>query len=250
MDRVIANSWATAELAKQVGIDPARLDIVHPGVNLPQGSLDPQVAIRFRTKHDLGSRPLLLSVGRLTRRKGLREFATEVLPRIVAHCPDVLLLIVGDAPIHSLHADVQTPQSIQAASDKAGVGGHVKFLGKLFGADLRAAYEAADVHVFPVQYIPNDPEGFGMVAIEAAAHGLPTVAYATGGVVDAVADRRSGRLVQSGDYHALAQAIIETLSVRDAMRETCVAFAQDFAWPRFGEAMAKHLDIAWQSATP
>ena len=37
-----------------------------------------------------------------------------------------------------------------------------------------------DIHIFPVCHISDDPEGFGMVAIEAAAHGAPTVAFATG----------------------------------------------------------------------
>jgi phosphatidylinositol alpha-1,6-mannosyltransferase len=250
MDRVIANSRATAELAKRAGIDPMRLGIVHPGVSLPQDSMDPGIAAHFRAKYGLGSRPLLLSVGRLTRRKGLRAFVTEALPSVVACHPDILLLIVGDAPTFSLHADAQTPQSIQTAADSAGVGRHVKFLGKLFGTDLLAAYQAADVHVFPVQQIPDDPEGFGMVAIEAAAHGLPTVAYATGGVIDAVADGKSGRLVPPGDYNALAQTIIETLLVREAMRQSCVAFAQDFAWPRFGEALIKHLDAVKRVQRP
>lgn len=44
------------------------------------------------------------------------------------------------------------------------------------------------------------PENFGMVAIEAAAHGLPTVAFATGGIVDAVKDGVSGYLVESNNY--------------------------------------------------
>ena len=241
MDHVIANSRATAELATRAGIDPARIGVVYPGVRLPKSPPDPQAAIRFRTEHGLGDRALLLSVGRLTRRKGLREFVAEVLPHIVADQPDVMLLVVGDAPAHSLHAEAQTPQSIQAAADSSGVGAHLKFLGVITGNDrLDAAYQAADVHVFPVRHIADDPEGFGMVAVEAAAHGLPTVAYATGGVVDAVAEGISGHLIRSGDGAEFAAAVLRLLA-RPLPADGVRAHAEPFAWEQFGAAVTAQL---------
>ena len=183
-------------------------------------------------------------MGRLSRRKGLREFVTDVLPRIVAIRPDVMLLIVGDAPKQALHAKPQTPKSIQAAADAQGVGEHIRFLGIITDRDrLATVYRAAAVHVFPVRYLPNDPEGFGMVAIEAAAQGLPTVAYATGGIADAVAEGKSGRLVSPGYGRAMAEAIEETLASRDAMRTTCKAFAENFAWSKFGVSIADAIGL-------
>lgn len=233
IDTVIANSRATAALAEGMGIAPARITIVHPGVELP--APDAAACARFRAAHGIpADAPLLLSVGRLTARKGLLEFVRDVLPRIAAQRPDVLLTIVGDAPAHALYAQAQTPAAIQAAADAAGVGTRVRFLGKLFGQDLADAYFAADIHTFPIRDLPNDPEGFGMVAVEAAAHGLPTVAYATGGVVDAVSEGASGRLVPPGDAAAFAQAVLNLLTTppeADALR----AFAAEFAWEQFGQ---------------
>lgn len=243
-DRVIANSHATAELCRHVEVDPANIAIVHPGVDLPvegDGQSE-RGAAQFREAHHLGNRPLLLSVGRLSTRKGLREFVTHALPRIVAAQPDVVLLIVGNAPAHALHAEAQTPVSIQAVADAAGVGGNIRFLGVITDyAELGVVYRAAYAHVFPVREIPGDPEGFGMVAVEAAAHGLPTVAFATGGVLDAVAEGESGQLVSPGDYAGFAEAVIATLSRRDTWRESCHAFAAQFAWPRFGEQIVAQL---------
>lgn len=268
-DRIIANSHATAELCRSVGVDPACIAIVHPGVDLPAEAADqveqvpgpssgwkpgssafaptpdamvPVGAAQFRQTHCLGDRPLLLSVGRLSTRKGLREFVSRALPRIVAARPDVLLLVVGDAPTQALHAEAQTTESIRAAAKAANVGAHLLFLGTITDyAELGAIYRASDVHVFPVRHIPDDPEGFGMVAIEAAAHGLPSVAFATGGVVDAVAEGRSGHLVPPDDYAALSDAAIAALAERESLRSSCIEFARRFAWPEFGTRLQSHL---------
>lgn len=244
MDRVIANSQATRKLAIDAGVIAERIGIVNPGVQLPANDRDPQIAENFRASHQLGQCPVLLSVGRLSQRKGMREFVADVLPKIVAARPDVMLLIVGDAPKQALRAEGQSRESIQAIADSRGVGRNIRFLGLISDSELEALYRAADLHVFPVQHIPNDPEGFGMVAAEAAAQGLPTVAYATGGVVDAVAEGLSGRLIRPGDVDGMARAVLETLDSAKAMRETSKAFAAALAWPAFGENLRRLLGMS------
>ena len=247
IDTVIANSQPTAGLALALGVPATSLHVIHPGVQLPEAAQPPSALQDFRHRHGLGDARLLLSIGRLTTRKGLREFVQYALPRIVQEAPDTLLLVIGDAPTDSLHASVQTRESIQAAADAAGIGQHLRFLGVITDAtELACAYEAASLHVFPVRQIKGDPEGFGMVAIEAAAHGLPTVAFAAGGVVDAVAEGQSGRLVEPDNYDALDRAVIQTLADGPAVwRSGATAFAQGFAWPMFGEklhvALTTHL---------
>lgn len=244
MDGVIANSQPTAELARSLGVAAEKIRIVHPGVTLPAAPQSAAALQDFRQRHQLGDRRLLLSVGRLTTRKGLREFVQHALPTIVREAPDTLLAIVGDAPADSLHASVQTRDSIQAVADAAGIGQHLRFLGVITDPqELACAYESASLHIFPVRQLPGDPEGFGMVAIEAAAHGLPTVAFATGGIVDAVAEGLSGHLVAPGDYVALAQAALRVLAAPspDAWQASSRSFAAQFAWPMLGEKMRQAL---------
>ncbi|MGO4703355.1 glycosyltransferase family 4 protein [Dyella sp. 2RAB6] len=238
MERIIANSEATRALAISAGVAASKIRIVHPGVQMP-ALPDAEATKRFRAEHGLSDWPLLLSVGRLSTRKGMREFVQRALPRIVQSVPEATLLVVGDAPNDALHAGAQTIDSIKAEAVRAGVAERLRFLGQITDyGQLGVVYGAADVHVFPVRELPGDPEGFGMVAVEAAAHGLPTVAFATGGVTDAVAEGRSGRLVKAGDYEALADAVIDTLKSGAEFAQPCRDFAQGFAWNAFGDGVA------------
>ena len=244
MDTVIVNSKPTANLAVNIGVDGVALHIVHPGVGVPATSQSEQVLQEFRRRHGLEDGPVLLSIGRLTTRKGLREFVQQALPIIVEAHPDLTLVVIGDAPANALQAKEQSRESIEVAAETAGVGRNLRFLGLVDDSELACAYEAAAVHVFPIRSLPSDPEGFGMVAVEAAAHGLPTVTFATGGVVDAVAEGRSGCLIPPGDYVAFAESVLRLLADgKDEWKSGAVAFARRFAWPAFGQRMAEVLSV-------
>ncbi|WP_417546774.1 glycosyltransferase [Marinobacter sp.] len=239
LNHVIVNSTPTKQLALEAGVTDAQLSIVFPGVSLPAAPQPPECIAAFREKHGLTGRKILLSVGRLTTRKGLREFVELSLPSIVQAQPDAILVVVGEAPKNSLGAGIQTVESIQAAAAKAGVGENIIFLGVITDpTELATAYEAADVHVFPVRHIPDDPEGFGMVAIEAAAHGLPTVAFATGGVIDAVKSGESGELAEINNYPQFSRKIVSIIT--NPKPDTSTKYARRFEWSIFGSAV-------WQS---
>ncbi len=240
-DIALVNSTSTARLAQQHGVSPGKLYLLHPGTDLPE--LNVEAARDFRERHALGQRPLLLSVGRLTQRKGLAEFVAKALPAIVSRHSDALLLIIGDEASDALHTRAGSERDrILAAAREAGVGRNVHFFGRCDDASLSVAYQAADVHIFPVLELQGDVEGFGMVALESAAHGLVTVAFAVGGVPDAVNDGSTGTLVQPGNYDEMADAVTRQLvRVRDgAILAACRDFASSKSWPLFGERL-RHL---------
>ena len=241
IDKIIVNSTPTKQLALSAGVPETNTSIVYPGVNLPEAP-QPSEAIRnFKEEHGLEGKKILLSVGRLTTRKGLKEFVAHALPSIVRAVPGAMLVVIGETPRNSLGADIQTIECIKGQAEKSGVEDNIRFLGVITDQVLLAtAYEAANAHVFPVRHIPGDPEGFGMVAIEAAAHGLPTVAFATGGVIDAVKEGVSGHLVEKNNYHSLAKGIIDVLT-NSAEPFATLEFAQNFSWHSFGNQIVNAL---------
>lgn len=245
LDVVVVNSTPTKNLARAAGVPEARISIVHPGVSIPDAPQPEEALAAFKQQHGLQGKKILLSVGRLTTRKGLCEFVEHALPKIVELAPSAMLVVIGEAPKNALGAGIQSVESILEQAKKSGVAEHLCLLGVITDRTMLAtAYEAADVHVFPVRHIPDDPEGFGMVAIEAAAHGLPTVAYSTGGIVDAVAEGQSGYLVPPGDYPALAEGAVRLLTDSSSiLRTSSRNFAAQFAWPILGAKIRQALRI-------
>jgi len=235
-DRVIVNSRNTARLAVEAGIDAARVQILHPGVTAVTAADAGAFLSAFPRA---AGRPLLIAVGRLLPRKGVTEFVRRVFPEVVAQHPDVLLVVAGGDAADALTGVGRERQRLAAAVTQAGVTEQVLVTGGLSDELLQSLYAAATLAVFPVRDLPGDVEGFGMVALEAAAHGLPTVAFAAGGVPDAVADGVSGHLVAADDHQAMAERILGYLAGdRGGVTPAgCRAFAAGFAWPLYGERL-------------
>ncbi len=239
-DQVIVNSHFTQRLALEAGIPADRITILHPGVKLPDLREAQQKRLSFRERHNLDNIPVMLYVGRITARKGLSVFAEHILPDIMQQYPEAKLLVIGDNPSLALLQQTDERQRVKEALIANALESRVSFLGwiDIDNEELSDAYQAADALIFPVQSRPYDNEGFGMVAVEAAAHGLPTIAFAAGGVTDAVVNGISGRLIPAGDNAAFAQAVIDTLSKPVSnYRNSCRHFAESFSWTNFGKGI-------------
>ncbi len=240
-DRVIANSRNTFEIAISKGCETDKLRVVNPGSTIPPESslLD---AAESRRKLGFEDKKIILFVGRMVRRKGLAELLEKAWPRIVASRPDALLLVAGDSPDDALLQDADGAKRLIQAVDRAGQD-TVQFLGTVDDDVLANCYAAADTLVFPLIQVSGDVEGFGMVAIEAAASGTPTVAFPVGGVVDAVVDGVNGLLVPEGDYEAFADAVLSICQGGPPSRSSCRIHAEKFSWEIHGEKLLAALEL-------
>ncbi len=247
LDLALANSRNTANLAAQRGVARGQIQVIHPGVSLPAGS--PETGRGFRNRYQLGQRPVLLSVGRLTPRKGLSEFIGHSMVEVRAKYPEAVLVVIGDEAPDALSGSGQgSGASLRKLAAELGIGDALLMTGPCDDATLAQAYFAADVHVFPVREVPGDVEGFGMVAIEAAAHGLPTVAFAVGGVPDAVRTGHSGYLVEPGNYQEFAGRVCEILGSKGKTEwaQTARNFAEGFTWDIFAIRLSAALSADYR----
>lgn len=251
-DVVIVNSQFTRRLACEAGVDPGRIHIVHPGTELPDLSVARQAREQFRRAHRLGSSPLVLYVGRMSPRKGLQVFVQDIFPRILQLQPDSHLVVVGGEPTAALVHQSGEYDRIRHVLAANGLERSTTFLLEAEDATLHQAYFASDVLIFPLQDRPHDHEGFGMVVLEAAAHGLPSVAFDLGGVSDAIDEGRTGTLIVAGENQRFAEATINYLSQPADLqtRQYRSQFAQGFSWDRFGQGLLEALESASKVVGP
>jgi phosphatidylinositol alpha-1,6-mannosyltransferase len=165
-------------------------------------------------------------------RKGLAEFVEYCFVKLAASDNNLVLLVAGSEPSNALNRPKESVLArIEAAIAKQGVSEQVKLLGHANDDDLAVLYAAADVFVFPLIELRGDVEGFGMVAVEAAVHGTPTVAFDCGGVSDAVVEGVNGALLNAGDYAGFGDAIARV--VQADMRNSASSFAAQFSWDKY-----------------
>ncbi|MEQ9070938.1 MAG: glycosyltransferase family 4 protein, partial [Gimesia chilikensis] len=189
----------------------------------------------------LKDRPVLLSVGRLVPRKGLVPFVEHALPKVLQHHPNAVLTIVGQVPDQALLHGRNERSKIEAIARRVGLNSHILFCGRISEAMLSAAYSDANLLIFPVVETPGDVEGFGMVALEAAAFGLPTFGFSVDGLRDSVLHTSTGELFTPGDYDLMADAICKHLDRIDQTlyQQGCLQHAERHSWQAYGEQLRR-----------
>lgn len=198
---VIANSFATADLVSGYGISAAKIFVLTPGVSEPRISM--ATARHLREQFGLAGKRVLLTVGRLVRRKGHGNII-RVLPKLARAVPNLRYAMVGDGPER---------QRLERLVRARGVSQAVIFTGEISGETLAAWYEASDVFALtPDDNRAGDMEGFGMVYLEANSFGKPVVATRVGGVGEAVVHEHTGLLVPPNDADALYEALARLLT--------------------------------------
>lgn len=215
-DRIVANSRYTASLAEEKRVRPDKICVIPPGVSSDFSAfLDAKGA-----KKNLGleGRKVLLFVGRLARRKGLREFLERSFVQIVSEISEAYFLIVGDNPGDSLVHRGDLLRELRDVVQLQGLQGHVRFLTSVGDSELAKLYQASDLLVLPTLFLREDVEGFGIVVLEAAAVGVPCVAMRVGGIPDAIENGRGGVLVEPGEYECFSRTVIDLLRDEFARR--------------------------------
>jgi phosphatidyl-myo-inositol dimannoside synthase len=244
-DLLIVNSRHTRELAISAGITAEKIRLLSPGVGFPSFDEKEKLAQNFRNRHGLDDKEFILIAGRITARKGIVEFIEQLFVHMLVQRPNLILVIVGEEAQHAAKSSQGVTEAIYQVISRYRIEGNVILTGGVSEQEFSGALFSASTFIFPVLNLPNDVEGFGMVAIEAAAHGVPTVGFAVGGVPDAIENGVSGWLVDSGDYPEMGRRIFACLDMQEDLAptpESCRLFAKKFEWSQFGNQLQKIIE--------
>lgn len=216
---------AYTEALVQAHLAGARTLVIHNGIELPEDLTPPknihtELIAKYLPNVDIANNKVLLTIGRLVKRKGVNWFIQEVLP----HLPNNYhYVIAGSGPER---------ENIEHTINTLQLNQRVHLLGYVPDDVIPVLYQAADVFIMPNIVVPGDVEGFGIVALESASAGVPVVASNVEGITDAVIDHSTGFLVESSNVKAWKQAIHEVVEQSALPAQQVVETVQrQYAWP-------------------
>jgi phosphatidylinositol alpha-1,6-mannosyltransferase len=238
LDYIFANSKNTMNIAIKKGCKKNKISIIHPFIsdnvfNKIKYSKDLKIFKKFL---GVDSKKILLCVGRLTERKGIPPFIENCFRFLVEKDKDLLLLISGEEPLEALVHKEGEKNRIITLIDKYDLHKNVKLLGYTDFDTLIKLYNLCDIFIFPGINVPDDVEGFGMVAIEASIAGKMTVAFDVGGISDAVEHNVSGILIPELDYKLMRESLeyyLANFDERQNLEKKSIKRAHNFFNTRF-----------------
>ncbi|HNU92248.1 MAG TPA: glycosyltransferase family 4 protein [Spirochaetota bacterium] len=200
LDRVFCVSNATKRECVRRGVPEAKCAVIFNGVDpdifpLHRPRTELRKELSGRLDIPLARRKLLLSNGRLVKRKGVEWFIRSVLPLLGK---DALFLVSGDGPERD---------AVARAAAESGHSEKLLLLGRTSDELLRLLYNTADYFIMPNIAEPGDMEGFGLVILEAASCGTGVIASDIEGISDAVVHGITGWLVPERNADAFARHI-------------------------------------------
>jgi phosphatidyl-myo-inositol dimannoside synthase len=218
-NKIICVNSYVADLARQIFPDiKYKIIVVNPGINTDAKD-NAQQTIQLKEKYHLENKMVLLSVGRLVKRKGF-DMVVDCLPKILEKIPNLIYVMIGDGPELKNYQSKNNVLIINNASDQ----------------ERDSWYNLCDIFIMPSRNINGDFEGFGIVYLEANLAGKPVIAGKSGGISDAVIDGLNGLLVDPLSSDQIVSAIIK-LAQDQALRQKLggqgkARAIDDFNWPK------------------
>ncbi len=197
-DLIIYINEVTKKKLIEFGIAQDQIIKIQPGVTARHLNKTSRPMIESRLRYYNIKQPYVLAVGRLIARKGF-----DVLIEAFAGLDQTIfsqhrLVIIGDGP------DLRHLQSV---AERNFIGTSITFLTKVPDKDLPSLYAGAEIFALTPCEISGELEGFGIVYLEAAAHGIPAIGTKTGGVPEAVLDNKTGLIIMPADTSGLTRAL-------------------------------------------
>lgn len=215
---VVAVSDATREEAIARGVPAGLLHVIPNGVDTQHLRLTPCRPVADLLPAEAQGKTLLLTVGRLVKRKGVAWFVEHVAPKL----PEAMVYVVaGDGPER---------ERVTALVETLGLAGRVLLLGRVDEPQKLTLLRSAALFIQPNIVVPGDVEGFGISVIEASACGTPVLAADLQGLRDSVMNEVTGWRLPAGDAVAWQDYLASWTPANFDRSQVAAATEAAFAW--------------------
>jgi phosphatidylinositol alpha-1,6-mannosyltransferase len=232
VEKVIANSKYTKNLAINVGVKEENIIVINPGIDsikdLDKKSLD-KVESLLKVKT-----PRLITVSRFDKRKN-HEKVIMALRNLKQIYPDIVYICIG-------HGDEE--ENIKNLVKELDLEGQVMFF-KDISDDLKNALVAkSNIFVMPSTIYKSSVEGFGIAYMEAAQLSIPSIGGKDGGASDAIDHEKTGLICDGGNLDDIYSSIISMLENKKYLEygKSAKEFVSKFDWPNIIEEYKKILN--------
>lgn len=210
------------------GVNPNALRVIPNGVHSERfQNVSLQQCQTVETRYELTDTRIVLFVGTVTPRKGIKELMTATRKILPDAGEDVRFVVVGNTDMEPEYVDAAKAELTDEIADQ------VVFAGFVPNEEIPAFYRLADVFVSP-----SFEEGSSISVTEAIASQTPVVGSRIDGIRQQIDDGVHGRLVEPGDTDALADALTRLLSDPETRAEMTAALGEravELSWPRVTE---------------
>ena len=229
VEKVIANSHYTKNLAIKLGVLEQKIVVINPGIDpsdqLDQKSLDKvESLLKIKT-------PRLITVSRFDKRKN-HEKIIMALRNLKQIYPDIIYICIG-------HGDEEN--NIKKLVNELDLSGQVMFFKDISNNLKNALIAKSNIFVMPSVIHKTSVEGFGIAYIEAAQYGIPSLGGKDGGASDAIDDEKTGLICDGNNLDEIYSSLIAMLENKKYLEYGSNAknFVKKFQWSEIVEQYKK-----------
>lgn len=224
IDKIIAVGNETIRVGIARGIAESKFVFIPNGVDTEKNLVfATRKDLEKIVKENLKNKKVILTLGRLVRRKGVAWFVENVMPKLPEN---IIYIIAGEGP---------DKKNIESVIKKTNMESRIKMLGYVTDKQRNILFNASDLFIQPNIKVKGDVEGFGISVIEAGSCRLPVIASKIEGLQDAIKDGENGILIEACNVEKYVFEINKLLS-------------DDFQRKKFGEKTRRFIveNYSWE----
>jgi phosphatidylinositol alpha-1,6-mannosyltransferase len=233
-DLIVANSKNTKRLVRKM-CPKAKVACIHPGVDTAVFAQPREIIEAYKSRLGFSPESLVIStVARMEPRKN-HAMVIRAVGELVRKGMPVGYLCCGDG---------QEKEKLVALAKEQKLEKLVRFTGAVTEQEKRLIYSVSDVYAMPSIQVGEMIEGFGIVFLEAAAAGVPSICGSIGGQPEAVQNGKTGFVVDGLSLIDVCQSIEKLLKNKDIrmeMGKLCKNWAEEHDWSRVSERIQSEI---------